>query len=349
LLDFYRNHRDEESLVLATIIATAGSTYRKPGAMMLISRDGSFEGMISGGCLEGDLLHHAKEVFDSGQVKFVTYDMHAGDDIVWNLGVGCDGVIHLMLQRLDGATGHGFLASLDASQALRKASLLALVTKPAPGLPAGAFRIMDTSDISVGTPDLQPVLDANRDPWPAWRMKADTRPCEGGEAEVILVNLPVPVRVLVCGAGPDAVPVARVLCGLDWEVVIVDHRPAFAKKERFPRGCEVIQGRPEHLSRGVALADIDAAIIMSHHLENDAAYLGQVAKAGVAYTGVLGPKARRERLAGMAGCDKGSLYGPAGLDIGAELPEAIALSIVAEIHAVLNGRNGLPLTRKANG
>jgi xanthine/CO dehydrogenase XdhC/CoxF family maturation factor len=346
LLDFYRNHRDEESLVLATIIATEGSTYRKPGAMMLISRDGSFEGMISGGCLEGDLLHHAKEVFDSGEVKFVTYDMHAGDDIVWSLGVGCDGVIHLMLQRLQKRDGHGFLSGLEDSQAARRASLLALVTKPAPGLPAGAFRIIDTSDISVGTPVLQPLLDAHRDPWPAWRMQVETRP---GAAEVILVNLPVPVRVLVCGAGPDAVPVARVLCGLDWEVVIVDHRPAFAKKERFPRGCEVIQGRPERLSRLVALADIDAAIIMSHHLENDAAYLGQIANAGVAYIGVLGPKARRERLAVMAGCDEGGIYGPAGLDIGAELPDAIALSIVAEIHAVLNGRNGLPLTRKANG
>lgn len=196
---------------------------------------------------------------------------------------------------------------------------------------------------------MQPVIDSHRDPWPDWRMKRETLPHKSQDSEIILVNLPAPTRVLVCGAGPDALPVARVLCGLDWEVVIVDHRPAFAKKERFPPGCEVIHGRPERLSRLVELADIDAAIIMSHHLENDAVYLDQVADAHISYIGVLGPKARRERLAGMSGCDERVLHGPAGLDIGAELPGAIAVSIVAEIHAVLNGRNGLPLTLKANG
>ena len=109
LLDFYRRHREEESLVLATITATEGSTYRKPGAMMLISPQGDFEGMISGGCLEGDLLHHAANVFSSGETASVTYDMHADDDLVWSLGLGCDGVIHLMLQRLDRDDHFGFL------------------------------------------------------------------------------------------------------------------------------------------------------------------------------------------------------------------------------------------------
>ena len=151
LLDFYRNHRDEESLVLATIIATEGSTYRKPGAMMLISRAGAFEGMISGGCLEGDLLHHAAKVFESGEAVFVTYDMHADEDLVWSLGLGCDGVIHLMLQRLDRVDDFGFLKQLEASHMARQPALVALVIQSAESLPCGAFALLDPTDISVGS------------------------------------------------------------------------------------------------------------------------------------------------------------------------------------------------------
>ena len=129
LLGFFDLHRNDESLVLVTITGTEGSTYRKPGAMMLISRDGAYEGMISGGCLEGDLLHHANEVFLGGVPKSVTYDMHAGEDLVWGLGLGCDGIIHLQLQRLDREPGFAVLAFLQESMRRHQPALLALVTK----------------------------------------------------------------------------------------------------------------------------------------------------------------------------------------------------------------------------
>jgi xanthine dehydrogenase accessory factor len=349
LLDFCRNHQDEESLVLATIIATEGSSYRKPGAMMLISSGGSFEGMISGGCLEGDLLHHASEVFTSGVVKFVTYDMHAGEDLVWSLGLGCDGVIQLMLQRLDRQDDFGFFGQLAASQKARQPCLLALVTQSTAGLPSGAFAMIDDTDISIGEVLLHGILSSSSKPWPEWRMRSLSQEIQGSMLDLILVNIPTQTRVLICGAGPDALPVARVLCELDWDVVIVDHRPAFAKSERFPTGCNVIQARPENLSGMVELAEIDAVVIMSHHLENDSAYLQQVSTAGVKYIGVLGPRARRDRLRDMAECGDIDLYGPVGLDIGAELPGAIALSIAAEIHAALNQRNGKSLALKTDG
>jgi xanthine dehydrogenase accessory factor len=348
LLDFYRAHRNENALVLATIIATEGSTYRKPGAMMLISADGSFEGMISGGCLEGDLLHHASKVFASGQAEFVTYDMHAGEDLVWSLGLGCDGVIHLMLQRLDRDAGFGFLGPLEASHQSRKACLVALATQAAPGLPRGAFAMLDSSDISVGEPCLQQSLQAVAQPWPKWRVNTVTLECPDAAVTAIQVNIPARTRVLICGAGPDALPVARVLSRLDWDVLIVDHRQAYARAERFPAECTVMQARPGDLSAVTDLREVDAAVIMSHHLENDSAYLGQIADSDVPYIGVLGPRARRERLTGMAGCEGLGIKGPVGLDIGAELPEAIALSIAAEIHAVLNHRDGQSLTKKAD-
>jgi xanthine/CO dehydrogenase XdhC/CoxF family maturation factor len=345
LLDFYRAHKDDESLVLVTIIGTEGSTYRKPAAMMLIGADQQFAGMISGGCLEGDLLHHAADVFASGKPKFVTYDMHADEELVWNLGLGCDGVIHLLLQRLDRESGFGFFQQLEESHGGRRAVLLALKIAHGGELPVGASSLIDSAGVGVGEDALLQVLnETTGDDWPEWRYRKHPLLESGDEPDIILINIPPRVRVLVCGAGPDALPVARTLSGLDWEVLVVDHRPAYTKPGRFPESCRVINTRPENLSESLDLSDIDAAVIMSHHLENDSVYLRQLSDRNLSYIGCLGPGARSVRLKEMAGCEQLQVHGPVGLDIGAELPEAIALSLAAEIHAILNKRSGMSLT-----
>ena len=347
LLDFFRDNRDEESLVLATVIATAGSTYRKPGAMMLINRAGQYAGLISGGCLEGDLLHHAERVFDSGAAGLVTYDMHGDEELVWNLGLGCDGVIHLLLQRLEPRPDFGFLGQLADSHEARHGVLLALVTQSDGEFAPGTWGLRDSSDISVGDPQLVDILKQAAIQWPDWRCRA-FRFGSNKQAESIVIHVPAPTRVLICGAGPDAVPMARALADLGWEVVITDHRPAFARADRFPAGCTVLQGRPEELAGNVDLATLDAAVIMSHHLEHDSVYLGQLARYDIPYLGVLGPRARRDRLRKLAECPERTVFGPIGLDIGAELPSAIALAAAAEIHAVLNSRTGGSLTRQTD-
>lgn len=347
LLEFFRTHRSEDSLVLATVVATEGSTYRKPGAMLLVARGGAYEGLISGGCLEGDLLHHAAGVLASGLPARVTYDMHADEELVWNLGLGCDGVIHLLLQRLDRAQEFGFLERLEASHSGRRAVLLALVTQSDGNLPLGTFGMVDSSDISLGNAELRRFLEEMRDEWPAWRHKY-LRLGANLQAEAVVVNIPARTRVLLCGAGPDAVPMARACVELDWEVMVVDHRPAFARAERFPRGCAVIQTRPERLAQAVDLDSLDAAVIMSHHLENDGSYLAGLAPHAIPYVGVLGPRARRDRLLEMAHCPGRPVFGPVGLDIGAELPASIALAVVAEIHAALNHRDGRSLTKRTD-
>lgn len=343
LLDFYRDHREQEFLVLATIVATVGSTYRKPGAMMLIARDGAYEGLISGGCLEGDLLHHAAEVFDGGVPKRVTYDMHAGDDLAWGLGLGCDGVIHLLLQRLERDRTFGLLDHLEQAQAHRRGALLALATLSDGTVPVGSHAVLDSSGISAGDALLARILQGFAEPWPDWRCQL-ARYGEGAAGEALVIHLPPTPRVLICGAGPDAVPLARLLAELGWEVVVTDHRPAFARPDRFPPGCAVLQARPEKLAEALTPASMDAAVVMSHHLENDGAYLACLAPHDIPYIGVLGPRARRLRLAKQAGCSDRVIFGPAGLDIGAELPASIALAIAAEIHAVLNQRDGRFLT-----
>ncbi len=349
LLKFYRKHRRENSLVLATIIATEGSTYRKPGAMMLVSPDGAFEGMISGGCLEGDLLHHAAKVFDSGEPAFVTYNMHADEDLVWSLGLGCDGVIHLFLQRLDREDGFGFLQQLEQSCLAREAALIALVTQSNGRASAKAVAMLDQAGVSRGDPTLLGILRDTAVDWPAWRSRR-IRIDENDEGlEVMLVHVPRQTRTLICGAGPDAVPVAAALVDLGWDVQVVDHRKAWSDPARFPADCTVTRVHPDQLDEEIDLKSVDAAVIMSHHLENDAAYLGKLAGHGISYVGVLGPRARRDRLREMANFTECTIHGPIGLDIGAELPAAIALSVAAEIHAVLNGRNGRPLTLKVKG
>jgi len=344
LLEFFRARPAEESLVLATVIATEGSTYRKPGAMMLIAPDGRFAGLISGGCLEGDLLEHARAVFETGEPARVTYDMTAGEDLVWNLGIGCDGIIHLQLQRLAPDAGRDVLARVDRSHARRRPVLLALTL----GADAGRFAALDAAGAFAGDAALREPLEAAAAGWPDWRSRRLTATVTGLQAELMLIQAPAPVRVLLCGGGPDAVPLARMLAQLDWAVAVVDHRPAFARAERFPAGCEVIRCRPQGLAAEVDLAQVDAAVVMSHHLENDAEYLRQLAARPPRYVGTLGPRARRGRLQSMAACPDLFVRGPVGLDIGAELPEAIALSIAAEIHAVLNGRDGRSLTESVN-
>lgn len=346
LLDFFRAHRQDESLVLATIVATSGSTYRKPGAMMLIARDDSYEGLISGGCLEGDLLHHAAGVFESGRPSSVTYDMHADEELVWNLGLGCDGVIHLLLQRLDRELEFGFFERLEGAQALRQGSLLGLVTQGSVHFPTATFAWV-SPDISIGEQALVDILETLGAASSDWRCQPLRLGAEGA-VEGIAVRLPPPTRILLCGAGPDALPMARAFAALDWEVVVVDHRPAFARADRFPPRCQVIATRPESLGEHIDLSGLDAAVIMSHHLENDSRYLARLAPLGLAYIGVLGPRSRRDRLLEMAHCPGLELFGPVGLDIGAELPASIALSVAAEVHAALNRRNGRSLTLRAD-
>ena len=344
LLEFCRRHGEDDSLVLATITGTEGSTYRKRGAMMLIARNGDFEGMISGGCLEGDLLEHAAGVFETGAPARVTYDMSADEDLIWSLGIGCDGVIHILLRRLDRGDGLDLFRQLERSHGQRSAAVMALVTQDGGPLETGAMALADHSGAYIGNQALAAALGTALQDRSEWR----SRVVEADSAQLLLVRMPAQTRVLVCGAGPDAVPVADAFSRLGWDVVVADHRAAFARADRFPPGCTVSHQRQSALHENVDLEAIDAAVVMTHHLESDAEYLRQLSGRPLRYLGVLGPQARRRRLSEMSGCDERSLHGPVGLDLGAELPASIALSIAAEVHAVLNRRDGHSLTERCH-
>lgn len=340
LLRFFEERRDRGApLVLATIFETSGSTYSKAGTHMLVDGEGDFQGMLSGGCLEGDLALRARQVIESGEPQAVTYDL-ARDDELWGLGVGCDGVMRVFLQALLAADGYEPFRAIAAAMQADEPSRLAIVIESGhPDAPPGGAAIGDAGGVrGFG------IADAA-----AARLLRDVRrpACERivlDEHEVSVLNTPLnpPPRVLVLGAGPDAEPLVRFAAELNWRCTVADHRDAYVGSGSFAAAEQVICQPAGDLSRALDLSKYQAAVVMSHHLASDRSYLELLAATDMPYVGLLGPAARRDRLLSELGDHgrslAGRLHGPAGIDIGGRGAAAIALSIVAEIQGVLQGR-----------
>lgn len=293
LLEFYDDYRRRgEPLVLVTVIETRGSTYSKAGAHMLVDAEGVFRGMLSGGCLEGDLAERARDVLASGDPQTVSYNL-AEDDELWGMGVGCDGLMRVHLQPL--RPDSAYVPFAEVAEVLR----------------GGAAREVR---IPLAGDDL---------------------------GELVYVAKPPP-RLLVLGGGLDAEPVVRLAVLMGWRCALADHRPAYIEKGNFD-GAESVNCVPAaELAEMLDLDHFDLAIVMSHHLESDRAYLRQLASSRVGYIGLLGPAQRRQRLltdlGELAGNLEPRLHGPAGLDIGGRGPAPIALSIIAQMQQFLASR-----------
>jgi xanthine dehydrogenase accessory factor len=327
---------DNTPRVLATAVATFGSTYCKPGARMLIMRDGGYFGLLSGGCLESDLKVHAQQVLDTGAARAIDYDMRGPDDILFGIGAGCEGAMRILLE----PAGPGSRAAAALAAAGR-------ITRS--GLPATLVAVHEFSGLSLGTysaaPPLAPLLIATAERSLAVAASREFNTEVGGwRARAFIQFLAPPPHVLICGAGPDVQPVVTFARSLGWRVTVVDHRPAYAIEGRFP-GADVRLAQARSLRSVVDVEHCHAAIVMSHHLASDLVYLRELAGARApAYVGLLGPKARRDRLAKGLGATADKLqyrlHGPVGLNLGAVTPEGIALAIISEIHAWLAGRPG---------
>lgn len=331
-------------LVLATVHETSGSTYSKAGARMLITGDGRFQGMLSGGCLEGDLALRAGAVLAAGTPQSVTYDLGPGNDEFWGLGVGCDGLMRVFLQPLRAEEDYqpftaiaavlsgdepGAAATVLASAHPDVAPGAACVTKgdrpECFGLPDRCSSLLATG-LNAALGGLQP--------------EKTTVAIDGHAVEVLFAPLLPPPRILVLGAALDAEPVVRLASELGWRVTVQDHRPAYIEKGNFAGAQEVMCEAVDTLGAKLDWERYRAVIVMSHHLDTDRRYLAQLASTGIPYIGLLGPRNRRRRLLDELGPDvtrslEPRLHAPAGLDIGADGPASIALSILAEMHARL--------------
>jgi xanthine dehydrogenase accessory factor len=328
---------DDGPAVLASVVRAEGSTYRRPGARMLVLPDDRMVGLLSGGCLEGDLLEHGRGVREGGAPRLVHYDHRGEDDLVWGLGLGCAGALDILLEPVT-PRRPGPLPWLARWIRERKAGALATALEE-PGL--GSHRALAAGGDPEGP--LAGADDALRE---ALASGAGFRRRLCGKEVWVEVFQP-PLRLVVFGAGPDVEPVARLAGELGWDLTIVDGRPAAARPERFP-GARVLRSDPEE---AVERAGVDAdsfALVMTHHYLHDRELLRRLLPSRARYVGVLGPRRRTEDLLeDLRGegvyPDEGALarlFAPAGLDLGAEAPEDIALALVAEIQAVAAERSG---------
>ncbi|MDB4871089.1 MAG: XshC-Cox1-family protein, partial [Gemmatimonadales bacterium] len=346
------SHR--ENVVLATVMRITGSSYGGVGARMICLGDGSRVGLVSGGCLESDLGEHAKRVYATGCAEVVSYDTRDGDDVPWGLGLGCNGLIEVLLEPLSPHEAIEFAGLIDRALAADSPSVIATVIRsPDPdigGPRVGSHALLDngavrsTGDWGAGSA----LFDATQ--YSSEALAAGRRGVvhEIGAAEVAFEVVMPAIRLVVCGAGPDAAPVARFASELGWDVTVVDHRPLTeAHSARFP-GARVVECVDAlQLARVLPSNQRFAAVVMSHNLARDRDYLYALLKSDLTYLGVLGPRARTERMLMELIAREGSLphiderfFSPVGLDIGGEGPDAIALSIISQISAVTSGRSG---------
>lgn len=342
---FERARAEGVALVLATVVATRGSTYRKAGAQMLIGPGGRYEGILSGGCLEGDLAAHAASVLATGTPKMVRYDNGGDDDLLWGLGAGCEGGMDVWLVRLDPAADWEPFATLSRCFEQRERARYALVLdSDAAVLPVG------TTLWVAGGPAAPAGLPEQLTAWLAAQAADNTISATTGIVEfgsprvrLFVASAAVPRELLLIGGGPDALPVVEVGATLGWRVTVADHRPAYADPARFPRARRVVLTTPVELAQHVDLARFDAAVVMSHHIATDLAALAVLATTPIAYVGLLGPASRRKRLLADLGAATAAKFGarlhaPVGLELGGRDPASIALAITAEIQAHLHGK-----------
>lgn len=342
---------------LATVTAVEGSSYRRPGARLILAADGTRIGSISGGCLEEDLLIHLRQVMTTGQTKTLVYDTTAENDLVWGVGLGCHGKVHVLLEAV-GALPPAFAFAHDAAAVVRTDAVLVTAydgAEPAslgtlfgisgnrrswhPNLPEAALTALRSQAFDTLTAQAS-----------SWRQVVGLP----GNPSVFFEYIPPPPRLVIAGAGDDAQPLARFACELGWTVTVVDPRPAFATSGRFPTADAVEVVAPEHLGEQVAFDRHTYAVVMTHHYVHDLPYLRALLPLGLPYIGLLGPRKRAEKLltdlrtGGLSVSDEAlhTLHAPVGLDLGGDTPEAVALSILAELQARLQGRDARPLRNR---
>jgi xanthine/CO dehydrogenase XdhC/CoxF family maturation factor len=330
-----------ESAVLATVVKTRGSSYRLPGARLLLAPNGQRTGSVSGGCLEDDLIKRAYWFTESGPV-IRKYDTTPDGEIASGFGLGCSGVVHVLLERLTPGNPT-VLNIIRESRSERRPAVIGHLIHPA--ILAGQRLVIDAHGrVNHNFADAGLASSLERECKLSLSERASRSVLLKDEIEAFIEIVTPPLRLLVFGAGDDAMPVTEIAKYLGWQVWVFDGRAHYARREKFPQADAVVV-RPAGDPHVVPAIDSwTAAILMSHSYAQDLEMLAELSGTGLSYLGVLGPRKRTVQLFSDAGLDGSTLgptlHSPMGLDIGADGPEQVALAVVAEIQAALNGRTG---------
>ena len=348
---------------LATLVHVDGSSYRRPGARMLISEDGKLTGAISGGCLEGDALRKALNVINTQFPTLVTYDTSDEDDATIGVQLGCNGIIQVLIEPIKTEDPYNAIHLLKVAIERRKNGVLITT-----------FCLTDKKYANAGT-----LLYMNdKEEWFGRKENEEVRTVHYSRACEVLENkishwqnyskedkdinvfyeyICPPIHLVVAGAGNDVIPLTAMAEILGWEIQVIDGRPAYAKQERFHPSCQVLLSKPEQVLDQVSIDDQTVFALMTHNYNFDKTLLNLLCKTKVSYIAMLGPKKKLERMLGEfeeEGCALSSeeickIFSPAGMDIGANTSEEIALSILAEIQAMMSGKLKYSLREKHEG
>jgi len=340
-----------EPFVVATVVKVSGSTYRRPGARVLMTKDGSTTGLISGGCFESDLIEKAGKAIENGKKITLTFDTTLSDDFLFGLGLGCTGVAQILLEPFQKLSGQEHLDFIAECIRNRQKGIMATV-----------FRVEGESGVSVGSrvmvqsgrhhieniENLEVVSMLLKECYAALAAEESgfrSVHFNNESCEALIEVIPLPIPLVIFGAGPDAVPLVTFGKQLGWNVTVVDRRPAFIRPDRFPSADTIVLSEPADLSKNLVLDSRTVVVLMTHHYETDLNYLKHLLPSPVCYIGLLGPSAKAEMMLrhlrdeGFPATEEqlSRIYNPVGLDLGAETPDEIALSIVAEIQAIQTG------------
>ena len=360
--------RDEgKQFAIATVVKIGGSTYRRPGARMLISEDGSKWGTISGGCLEGEVAQRAMDVIETGKPVLVPFDLEE-DDIVLGFGTGCNGIVHVLIQPHLENTKPSLLEALNFCISNRRTSVMATVISApveSSSILGSHLVLLDQDEIGPSTlpeslydtllPTSRQFLreELNRGQMYLWHTHSfETRE---GEIEVLFEIVRPPIHLHIFGEGHDVHAVLAQALLLGWHVSIIGRKPVEVLEDRFPHATSAqFLMHPEQVLDLISPDGRSAALVMNHTYVRDRDIMQVLLNSSMPYIGMLGPRERTEQMLSdlreknqtPAAETLGKLFGPVGLDIGTETPEEIALSAIAEIQAILHRREGAPLRNR---
>jgi xanthine/CO dehydrogenase XdhC/CoxF family maturation factor len=357
----------ERRAALATVVEVVGSAYRRPGAKLLIEESGGTLGSVSGGCLEADVRAIAAGVLATGTPSLRHYDT-GEEDVAWGLGLGCNGQVHIFVQ----SATQGPLATLAAPvvQLLAGDTPVAIVTVVADGPAVGAMMAIECPESSDGDDAVGAVygslgaMDLDSGAAECARRLATTARSAVqevmGRKVFVEVLQPAP-HLMICGADADARPLVSYAAAAGFRVELFDHRDALLAPERFPQATRRIVARPEDAGIVLPPAARSLAVVKTHSLTHDREWVRRLLAAGFPYVGVQGPRARtasilrdvemRSNRSESGHWDAGRpadrrVFGPVGLDLGADGPEQVAISIVAELLAFIAKRDARHLSQR---
>jgi len=336
---------------LATVVHVEGSSYRRPGARMLIEDDGQLTGAISGGCLEGDALRKALLVMTEKRSRLVTYDTMDDDDAKFGVGLGCNGIIQVLIEPIDISNPDNPIQYLkkvnEKRQTAALVTLFSLQDRKGPQY-GTCLLLKEDGGLVQHVPVLKEVLlaDAN-EVLINQNSSFKNYTSDDHNISAFIEVIKPPVSIIIIGAGNDVVPLVNMADILGWETTVVDGRANYAKQERFVSACQVLVAKPENVLEQITIDEHTVFVLMTHNYNYDMAMLRQLLQKNVQYIGMLGPKKKRERMlnelkdegSNFTGQQLSVLHSPVGLDIGAETSEEIALSILAEIKAMFANKD----------